>query len=334
MKVVYFTRKFNNTQGNSIEKLFDIIINEIKKHCNVKNNTNPYGLGLIQMFKTCLYFRKEQGDINHITGDIHWSCLFLDRNKTILTIHDAVGIRQYSGIRRIIYYIIWILLPLIKLKYIVCISDKTRDEIIKLYPPAKKKIRVIHNCLTTEISNSRMNEEYYCTGQVLKVLIVGTRENKNIERSILALQDLPLELYIVGFLRDADRELLKSLNINFKNYFNISEKELINLYKLSHVLLFPSLYEGFGLPVLEAQANNCAVITSNISPMNTICGKGAILVDPYDVSSIKEAINDILINEEVYRKLIDYGRLNVINYTPEKIANEYLNLYNQVINNK
>ena len=78
--------------------------------------------------------------------------------------------------------------------------------------------------------------------------------------------------------------------IIFKNKINISEEELQQIYFESDILCFPSLYEGFGLPILEAQASEVAVITSNISPTKEVAGKGAILVNPLDKNEIKKSI--------------------------------------------
>ena len=96
------------------------------------------------------------------------------------------------------------------------------------------------------------------------------------------------------------------------------------------MLIFVSYYEGFGLPVIEAQATGRAVVTSNIEPMNTISGGGACLVDPFDVNSIREGILKV-INEEKYREeLIEKGRDNVKQFHPARIAAAYEEIYNQL----
>ena len=127
---------------------------------------------------------------------------------------------------------------------------------------------------------------------------------------------------------------LKQLEENglfYNNFINISEEELLNYYDKADVLCFPSLYEGFGLPVLEAQARNCAVITSNISPLKEIAGNGAILVNPYNVQEIREAL-EILENEKIRLNLIIKGKDNLKNYLPEIIAQKYMLLYQKILN--
>ncbi|WP_238555014.1 glycosyltransferase [Chryseobacterium sp. P1-3] len=117
------------------------------------------------------------------------------------------------------------------------------------------------------------------------------------------MHNLQVEVFIVGKLEKEYEDLLHSNKIRYKNYFNISDEELKILYQKADVLLFASIYEGFGLPILEAQAQNTLVVTSNILPMNDVAGEGAILVDPNSIDDIKKGLNIALTlsNEEKNR---------------------------------
>lgn len=329
MKINYFFRRYNHNQI-SIEKLFDAIIHHIKKNnVDIKKIGNPFPFSLSGIIKSLIFFRKNQGQINHITGDIHWASLVLDSDTTILTIHDLVGMREYTGAKKWLYYIFWVLLPIKKLKYITTISEKTRNEILELIPSAAPKINVIPNLLTIDY----LPNNFLKKNKVLNVLIIGTRSNKNIERIFEASLDKNIELTIVGELMPIHREKLKKYDIVYHNFINVSESELLNCYDNADVLCFPSLYEGFGLPILEAQARNCAVITSNISPMKEVAGDGAILVNPNCIQEIQKAL-DILKNEEVRLELISKGKENIKNYLPEIIAQKYMSLYQKILNTK
>lgn len=322
MKITFFERKFN-PDVISIEKLFNVIRENLKnKSIEIEVVNNPYDIKSI--WKSVFFFKKRQGKINHISGDIHWASLLLDRRKLVLTIHDLVGLEDLKGIKRTLYYYIWMYFPIKKVKYITVISDKVKEDIIKLIPSSASKIRVIPNCVTIEIKPPIEKNE------IKRILIIGTRNNKNIERIIIALKGLDIELSIVGKLNDVQLSLLDNNKINFTNFININEKELIDLYDNSDILCFISIYEGFGLPILEAQARSCNVITSNISPMKEVAGNGAILVDPTNIEEIKMAVIDIMKNKQKRNILAQLGFENVQKYSPDIIINKYIEIYDLI----
>ena len=325
MKLNFFNRKLSKSL--SIEKLFSFIIPEIDKlGYDTKIINNPYDLNILGVIKSILFFRSKKATINHITGDIHWLAIFLNPKSTVLTIHDLVGLTQLSGLKRWIFYWFWVYLPIKRLKYITTISQKTKKEIVELLPWAEHKITVIENCLTFPVKKVEKIPH-----ETTQILIVGTRVNKNIETTFSAVKDLPVELTIVGELSKKQLQYLKEHNIRFKNKINISEEELQQIYFESDILCFPSLYEGFGLPILEAQASEVAVITSNISPTKEVAGKGAILVNPLDKNEIKKSI-ELLMNDAEFKKtLINSGLENIKNYSPQMIAKKYSELYKKMM---
>lgn len=325
MKVHFFERKPINGQI-SIEKLFLIIKSQLKDlGMEIVTFKNPYSLK--GMLKSLWYFYKNQGEVNHIAGDIHWVALVLNPKKTVLTIHDLVGLQYLKGIRKKIYYFYWIYLPIKRLNYITVISEKTKNEIVELLPWASQKIIVIPNCLTIPTSKDFKKNK----NDKSKFLIVGTRSNKNIDNSIKALNGIDGELSIVGEINHEQKKYLESNNINYNLHVDINETRLIELYKESDILLFPSFYEGFGLPILEAQAYQCIVITSNISPMKEVAGNGAILVNPNSINEINEAIINLQKNDFLKEKLISNGLINIKKYDPQQIASQYRDLYLKIL---
>nr|WP_314494050.1 glycosyltransferase family 1 protein [uncultured Chryseobacterium sp.] len=329
MKIHFFERRIIPTRI-SIEKVFSIIkLRLIEENITVKTFKNPYS-SLFKMLNAMWYFKNNQGDINHITGDIHWVCYLLNSDKTILTIHDIVGVSNYkSKIRKNIYLLLWVYLPLIKLKYITVISQKTKDEILEFYPAAEKKIRVIHNPLTNKIF---YRETIMKKPEDFKLLIVGTRENKNLERILDATKFLNCEIFIVGETNEAQRKKIAESKARITINEFVSDNILLELYKTCDILCFPSLYEGFGMPIIEAQSNGCAVITSNIEPMKSLALDSALFVNPYDVEDIRNKIVYLQKNEEKRKELTDRGYSNAENFLPEKITQQYINLYKEVLN--
>lgn len=274
-----------------------------------------------------LFFRRNQGDINHITGDIHWIVLGLNPKKTVLTIHDLVGLHDLKGIKKKIYFYLWVFFPIKRARYITVISEKTKNEILDLIPDAESKIEVIPNPLLTELAPLVLEKH----NPVPHILIVGTRSNKNIERIFEAVIGLDLLLTVVGELSLEQKQFLDQNDIQYSNKIHISDFELNNCYDRADILCFPSLYEGFGLPILEAQAHNCAVITSNISPMRELASDSALLVNPESSAQIKEAVEKIIKNPELKKKLILQGRENIKKYSMENITKQYIQLYHKIV---
>lgn len=328
MKIHFFDRQVIPDRI-SIEKVFSVIKNElVRLDYNIKSIENPYPLNM--MLKTMVFFKKNQGDINHITGDIHWACLFLDKNRTVLTIHDIVGIRNYrSKLKRQLYLLLWVYLPLKKLKFITVISQKTKDELLKFYPSVENKIRIIHNPLTYDLF---YRETIPKKPENFKLLIVGTRENKNLERILDATNQLSCDIVICGETNEVQNIKIKESTANIVQKKFVSDKELLELYKTSDILCFPSLYEGFGMPIIEAQSNGCAVITSDLEPMKSIAGDSALLIDPLSVEDIRNKILLLQNNFEKRKMLVIKGYKNAENFLPHKITEKYLNLYKEILN--
>jgi len=326
LHITFFSRK-SNPKFVSIEKLFNTIKMALeKKGATVTVVEAPNEGGLFGMIKTLFFFKKKQNQINHVTGAIHWSVLLLNRGKTVLTIHDFGNFQEYRGVKKWLYFYIWLYFPLRKLKYITVISEKTKREIVGYLPWAESKISVIPNCLTIPFDENiekNKNEKPI-------LLCVGYYEKKNIDRVFEAAVGTSVKIYHVGFLSEERIEFLNHHNIEYTNFHQIDEETLIKCYSEADILCFPSLYEGFGLPILEGQAKKCAVITSNISPMKEVAGSGAVLVDPFSVEEIREAILKVVQEEDFKQELIKKGIQNVKNYLPEKIADLYLELYKKI----
>ena len=327
MEVLFIERKLNDSVI-SIEKLFSTIRTQLREDkVEFTVQKNPYDFSLAGMIKALLYFKRRQKKINHITGDIHWVSLALRSNNTILTIHDIGGMFELSGLKKKLFFIWWLYLPIKKVRYVTVISKKTKEDIVALMPWAEEKIRVIYNCHTIE-GNFTVKKTF---AEVPEILIVGTRSNKNVDRVITALKNIPCKLTIVGELSDSQLQLLNDFAINYDNFIQVTEEKLLALYSKAHIVPFVSTFEGFGLPILEGQSQNCVILTSNIEPMLDVAGKGAVFVDPFNIESIKAGFLEIISNTELQQLLIREGRENIKRFDVKVIAKQYIKLYEEVL---
>jgi glycosyltransferase involved in cell wall biosynthesis len=110
----------------------------------------------------------------------------------------------------------------------------------------------------------------------------------------------------------------------------VSDETLAALYRLATVFVFPSLYEGFGFPPLEAMASGTPVIASNLSSLPEVLGDAAVLVDPYDANAIADAMRRVLIDQDLRRELRQRGYARVQAYSWEEAARQVRRIYDEV----
>lgn len=202
---------------------------------------------------------------------------------------------------------------------ITAISKHTRDELIQL-GISESKIKIINNPYSYEI---KQQKEIPNNPPI--ILHIGTAARKNLTRVILALKGVPCKLIIVGILDDQQKNLLQECSIDYINYYDIPFSKIITLYKLCNIVSFPSLYEGFGMPVLEAQATGRILVTSKIDTIREISGGAAIFVDQESIDSIREGFLRAI--NEPHENIIQQGIINSMLYHINHIANQYSQLY-------
>jgi len=175
-------------------------------------------------------------------------------------------------------------------------------------------------------------------------LFVGTLEpRKNIIRLIRAFHQMRTSAHVEhelviagkegwlysGIFDEVDRLGLKD-SVHFLSY--VTPKDLVNLYSIADMFVYPSLYEGFGFPPLEAMACELPVVASNISSMPEVIGDAAVLVNPYDVNSIAEGIFKVLTDDTLRLSLIEKGLERVKIFSWDKSAKEYLKVFEEILN--
>ena len=329
MKTVCFVFRKKNPQFFSIEKVFGTIINEIaKKNWKIISTDAPwYSTGLINIFRNIRSLRRNQANIYHITGDIHYAVFAFPRRQTILTIHDSVFIYQTKGLKRWLMLRLFLKWPVRYAKAITTISEKSKSDIIKYGNCHPDKVTVIPDPINDHITFSK--KEFNKVQP--EILFIGSTPNKNIERTIEALKGIPCRLTIVGRISESIQEKIKANSIQHHICYNLSEEELNRKYAEADILLFPSLFEGFGLPILEANQAGRPVITSNMSPMKEVAGEAACLVDPEDINSIREGVKKLINDEEYRAKLVAAGQENLKRFQVGTVVTKYLDLYQNLL---
>jgi glycosyltransferase involved in cell wall biosynthesis len=271
--------------------------------------------------------KKLDADIFHITGETYFVAIGLPSKKTIITMHDYSNYEMKQCIRRVVSWLLWHYIPLKKCKYVVCVSEMVQRQTIERFPFCKNKCFYIPN----SIDDTYKFREKEFNAKCPRILVIGTRENKNVERIIRAVSEINCELNIIGILSEEQVTLLKECKIQYTNSHHISDKEVLDAYIHCDIVCFPSTYEGFGRPIVEANAVGRAVVTSNISPMTEVAADAAELVDPYDVNSIRKGIQKVIDDDDYRNDLIQAGLVNAKKYKSQRVAKQYMDLYEKII---
>lgn len=321
MLSVFFRKKREGV--NSIEMVFSTIDSQLPLHTSIQL---PYeGASPKTLFKNILFAYRNKAKINHITGDTHYIALGLGRN-TILTVHDVQSAVQISNpLKRLYVKLLWFWLPALIVKRITVISEFTRIELSKLIPFAKNKIIVIHNAFnpTIEFVKKTKNKRPV-------ILHMGTKPNKNLERVVEALKGIDCSLIIFGKMSEKQLLLLETYTIDYENHYDVSYEEIVQCYQRCDMVSFPSVYEGFGVPILEANAAGRPVIAGDIPVLHEVANDAACFVNPHSVDSIRSGFIKVIEHDEYREALVVKGLKNIKRFAPKAIAEKYNEVYKEL----
>jgi glycosyltransferase involved in cell wall biosynthesis len=282
--------------------------------------------GLLKRIYNCLEAIRRQSDVNHVTGDINYIGLFLRKKRTIQTILDCVHLSSSTGVKHAVLKMFWVRIPVRRAQFVTAISESTKKEILKYVQCDPDKIKVI----PVAISEKFRRTEKIFDQKDPRLLQLGTAPNKNLLRLIEALKDIPCFLDIVGKHDAHIEELLKKNGIRYQYSWALSDEEVIKKYEQADIVTLVSTYEGFGMPILEAQAVGRPVISSNVYSMPEVAGEAACLVNPFDVQSIRQGILKIISDTDYREGLVRKGYENVKRFDARDIALKYLDLYKEI----
>lgn len=332
MEIVFFHRK-DIVGAKSIEISFQPLIESLSKDNDVKVFHVPFdGSNPIKMLKNIMFIRKNstKNGINHITGDIHYGVIGLISRKSILTIHDDYAVRaaRRGPLDKLYKWIFWLWIPTKLASACVCITYATKNKLVKLH--IKSKLEVItHHVVSPLLSNKNKTFDKSCP----RILQFGTANSKNMYSTVKALKNIPCILIVMkNKMTEEQIDFVQSMGVKFENKYEMDYKDVIAEYDNCDIVVFPSLYEGFGLPIIEAQASGKPVITTNDEPMNWVAGKGALLLNnPLDINEFEVALRKIIDNDDYRTKLITEGTINVKRFNIGDAEMKYFKLYKRVL---
>lgn len=267
--------------------------------------------------------------------------------RTLLTVHDLSFIRDPNSAAPVLRHYLNKVVPrsVARADHVLADSRATRDDLIELYKTPPEKISVLYSGVNanfrpvTDPARLAAVRAKYQLGDAPFILAVGTLQpRKNYVRLIQAFTRLPqslisnLQLLIVGgkgWLYDSIFAEVERLKLQTRVLFPgfVDDADLPALYSAARVLAYPSLYEGFGLPMLEAMACGTPVVTSTASCLPEVAGEAALCVPPTEVDALTHALDKAVNDESVRAELVTKGLARAKEFTWERAARELVRRY-------
>jgi len=347
MKIVLDFRKYDGIIGGVERGVFQEFI-PLQVQSHVMSVKNAY-VDSVTIQKIA---DEQEADVIHFP--YNWSFPLRKSTPSILTIHDVIPLNYREAMPFLTNYFLY--RPGIRLAgrlndRIATVSEFSKQDISKKTGASLSKITVIPNGLRDPFEqDEKLEAELQKRFQLQHGFILyvgGIHERKNVARLIRAFaklvqeQGFPGKLQATGSVSGAPyQDKMKALldvvvdetgmgeRVVFTGF--VTDEELEALMRKTHFMIYPSLYEGFGMPLLEAMQVGTAVVTSNLTAMPEVAGGAALLVDPFDVDDITNTMAKLLGDDKLREELIRKGKEVAKVYSWKRTSEEYLALYESV----
>lgn len=367
MKILFDHQCFANQDYGGISRYFVNLMNELKSLQNTESelalnysnnfylkelsenssktffpNNNFRGkklsLHLINKHNSIKKIKADEFDVFHPTYYNPYFINYLNKKPFIVTVYDMTHELFPDIIHWMDKTVEHKKLLVEKAKIVIAISENTKQDLIRLLNVPEEKIKVVH--LASSLNNELVTNNHSLNLPEKNILYVGSRNYyKNFHVFLNAAEEIlksSNDLFLVcaggGNFTNQEVELFKKKNISQKVLHKPADDfSLSILYSKALVFVFPSLYEGFGIPVLEAMNCDCPLALSNTSSLPEIGGDAALYFDPTDANSIKLQIDKIISDSTLRNKLIEKGRKQRANFSWQKTALETKNIYEQIL---
>lgn len=252
----------------------------------------------------------------------------------ITTVHDFTYEHYRKGLPKIVHS--WQKFKAIrKSQVVVCISENTKQDLLRFLPDVNPdKIRVIYNGVSDSyypLDESVKQSCYHELGSFL-LFVSGRQEYKRFDLVVEAARLVGMKLVIVGSPLNAIEEQYLNKELGTDGYVafsHIKDEELNKLYNTAYCLVYPSMYEGFGIPVIEAQRAGCPVIAFNNSSIPEVIGDTPLLINNLSVGEIIQRLKMIEV-ESTRKAIIENGIVNAKRFSWDNMTNSYKELYKEV----
>ena len=337
MKIIFDARVLSHRHYSGVENYTKQILDLLKSsvHLNIVKPklTNKYFAHLW----THLVLPFKKGSVLFCPANI--APIFVPKSKKlVVTIHDVAFItypNSFSTFFRL-YYKFIIPINIKRADKIITVSKSSKCEIEKYYPFSKEKIEVIYLGANPIFKRLHIQKKK----QILYVGSMNERKNfSSVLKAYALLDNNDYTLLMVGrfasnfALDDATKVLIETAksnpHIEFKS--DVCNEELVKIYNESMLFVFPSFYEGFGLPVLEAMACGTPVVCSDVTSLPEVGGDAVVYCNPHNLNDIVEKMEMALSDEKLQQDMIEKGLKRVKQFTWEKAAQEHMKVFKEVL---